>query len=271
MNAPLRIVVITSGSQLVLPILERIAARQELRVVGIAFDREADRQRAPFLRRLRSVLRYRGPRGLLRAVVRRLRPVRPRPSGRRGGGLEAFAREHGIPLHVTRNVHEERSVAFLRDRRADIGLVIGARLLKKNVFEVPRMGSINIHQGIIPDYRGGGSLFWPLFNGEKEIGVSVHKVVSRVDSGPLYVQKRMPLVYDYARHGDRYDSFAREVSPALDRLAIDAVMEALLGIASGTLEARPIDLSRGKRYRRPTWRQRKILRKRIRQRYGSRP
>jgi len=269
MQAKMKIVVITSGSQLLLPIMERIVARPELCLVGIALDRETDRKRAPFVRRLRSVLKYRGPMGLVQALVRKLGATRrAEPGSPVSGGIEKFARDHGIPLHVTGNIHEEHSLAFLRERNADIGLVVGARLLHKSVFQIPRMGCINVHQGIIPDYRGGGSVFWPLFNGEKELGVSVHKVVARVDSGALYVQKRIPLVYDYARHGDSYPSFLREVSPVLDRLAVEAVMEALVGIAQGTIEAKPVNLQKGNRYRRPTWWERRALRRRIRERYG---
>ena len=264
----MRIVILTSGSQLVGPVLERILAQSQVHVCGIVFDTEADRARPPLLQRIKSVIKYKGIWAVVSGLVRRVM-WRRKPNANPATPVSSWrdmAAEHDIPIHVVDNIHEAGSLGFLRDLEPDLGLVIGTRLLKASIFKLPANGCINIHQGIIPDYRGGGTLFWPLFHGEKEIGVSVHKVVRKVDSGALYVQKRMPLVYDFSKYGLDYQAFKSNLAPELDRLAIEAIMEALDGIANGTLEPTPIDTTKGKRCRRPTHRDVKELRKVLRRR-----
>jgi len=266
----MRMVILTSGSQLVGPVLERILAQSQIRVCGIVFDKEADRAKQPLLQRIKSVIKYKGVRAVLSGLVRRV-TQRRKPSASPATPVAAWrdmASEHDIPIYVAGNIHEAGSLSFMRELEPDLGLVIGARLLKRAVFNLPANGCINIHQGIIPDYRGGGTLFWPLFHGENEIGVSVHKVVRQVDSGALYVQKRMPLVYDFSRYGLDYGAFKSDVAPELDRLAIEAIMEALDGIANGKLDPTPIDTTKGKRCRRATHRDVKELRKVLRKRFA---
>ena len=269
----MKIVVMTGDSQLALPIMEKLIVCPELRIVGIVRDMETDHLRLPAHKRLLSVLKYGGPPALFASLLRRFRPSpRRAPQAAQGnsagGGIRDFAARHRIPIHVTGNIHWDDSLAFLRERDSDMGLVVGTRLLKRSVFETPRNGSINIHQGIIPDYRGTGTVFWPLYNNEKQLGISVHGVVSQVDSGALYLQKRIPLVYDYAKYGPRFEEFTRDVSHKLDELAVGAVVETLQGIAAGKLDPMPIDIRRGMRYRRPTWADRRRLRKILKARYA---
>jgi len=274
MEKKLDIVILTGGSPFLLPALERIAAEPDLNLVGMVYDRETGMFSLPLHRRFLSVWKYKGFSGMVNGVLRRMFRFDSRDA--RGDDpdeerqLTEFAGAHGVPLHVTRNVHREESIEFLRRCNADVGLVVGTRILKESVFSLPRMGSINAHTGIVPEYRGAGSVFWPLFNGAEDLGVSVHQVVAEVDSGALYVQKRIPLIYDYERYGVRYEVFQREVAPLLNALAADAILEALLGIARGDVKPVPIDVTAGRRYRRPTHRQKKLLRARLRERYEAR-
>jgi folate-dependent phosphoribosylglycinamide formyltransferase PurN len=68
----------------------------------------------------------------------------------------------------------------------DLVLVSGAPILKPEIFDIPRLGTINVHFGIAPQYRGEHTLFWPLYLQDYEhIGVTIHRIDSRVDTGTM--------------------------------------------------------------------------------------
>ncbi len=70
----------------------------------------------------------------------------------------------------------------MKSADADLGILYGTNIIKETVFSVPKLGSINIHQGLAPLYRGGPTVFWELFNDEKEVGITVHFVAAKVDT-----------------------------------------------------------------------------------------
>lgn len=68
----------------------------------------------------------------------------------------------------------------------DILLVSACPLLEPKVFEIPRIGTINVHRGIAPDYRGERTIFWPLYHREYDkIGVTLHEIDRGIDTGPV--------------------------------------------------------------------------------------
>src|SRR5205085_10634290 len=117
------------------------------------------------------------------------------------------------------------------------------------VFRLPRLGSINLHQGLAPFYRGGPPVFWELYNGEREVGLTVHFVEAKVDTGAVLLQETVPLAYDDA-HGDDFDAFIEAYTARLLRArSAELVARAVQLIAEGAYEARPQDTTLGKRYR----------------------
>jgi methionyl-tRNA formyltransferase len=155
----------------------------------------------------------------------------------------------------------------MRATRSDLGVVYGTNILKESVFAIPRLGSLNLHQGLVPFYRGGPVLFWELFNGEREVGVTVHTVAAKVDAGEIVAQETLPLDYDYEAHGLDFESFIERFREERMRaLSARLVAEAVRMIAEGTARARPQDLSLGRRYRLPTKSEKDELRRRLRRR-----
>lgn len=70
-------------------------------------------------------------------------------------------------------------------------------IIKKNLFNIPKFGTLNLHAGPLPQYRGGSPLNWQIINGEKKIGLSIIKINQTIDGGPLLVQKFFKLKKDY--------------------------------------------------------------------------
>lgn len=85
------------------------------------------------------------------------------------------------------------SQKIIKEINSDLGVLIGTEIIKPEIFKLPKKGMINLHQGNIPKYRGAPPGFWEHFNREKEMFVSVHKVVSKLDAGDLLVEKKFSI------------------------------------------------------------------------------
>jgi len=82
----------------------------------------------------------------------------------------------------------------IKKNKIDIILVCGfPYILKKNIFHLPRIGSINLHGGPLPKYRGGSPLNWQIINNEKYIGLSAIKINEGIDTGEVIAQKNFKL------------------------------------------------------------------------------
>lgn len=256
--------------------LERLLALERVEVVGVFIETPVPRPRA-FKEKIRRSIRYDG---LAATLARSLSKLGGKLIGSGGGGgvsadeheeLRELARARGVPVHFLDDYHAPAALKLMRDARPDLGVVYGTNILKEPVFSIPRLGSINLHQGLVPYYRGGPPVFWELFNDEREVGITVHTVAAKVDAGEIVAQERVPLEYDYGAHGLDFESFieefrARRMLDASARLLAVAVRL----IAEGAAEPRAQDLTLGRRYRLPTKKEKDELRRRLRARRRGR-
>lgn len=108
--------------------------------------------------------------------------------------LRLHCEDLGIPFQTASNFHSEQSLEFVSATDPDLGIVYGTPILKPELFEIPRCGSVNLHQRKVPDYRGGGPVgLWELLNGEHEIGVTVHRVATKLDAGAVVQAASIPI------------------------------------------------------------------------------
>jgi peptidoglycan/xylan/chitin deacetylase (PgdA/CDA1 family) len=100
--------------------------------------------------------------------------------------LAVRCRERNWSFHLTTDIHGVDSLDFVRKLSPDLGVVLGTRILKPALYAIPRLGSINIHKRKVPDYRGGGPIgLWEMLDGQTEIGMTVHRVAEKVDTGAV--------------------------------------------------------------------------------------
>ena len=165
--------------------------------------------------------------------------------------LEKFVEKLHIPFHKVKNFHSESAIKLLREANADLGILKGTNIIKESVFSIPRLGSINSHQGLAPYYRGGPVAFWELFNNEKEIGITVHFVAPKVDTGDIILQKLVPFEYDFARYDFDYEAFLQDFRGSLKEPAAQLLATAVSQIAEGKERRTKQDTSIGKRYKLP--------------------
>jgi methionyl-tRNA formyltransferase/peptidoglycan/xylan/chitin deacetylase (PgdA/CDA1 family) len=100
----------------------------------------------------------------------------------------------GIPIKRVDAFKSPECHAVLRDLRPDVMVICGTPILPESLLSIPSVCTINIHTSVLPHYRGGGSLFWPLFFRDHEkVGFTIHKAIAALDAGPFLYQERVPV------------------------------------------------------------------------------
>src|SRR5690606_36719015 len=135
------------------------------------------------------------------------------------------------------------------------------------VFSLPELGSINLHSGKAPEYRGSAPAFWEMYNGEARVGVTVHWVEAEVDAGPIIRQEMLP--FNPAPPGDPIQYIREYRERVLRPAGLELLVAAVQDIIAGTAEAVPQDHGASSTYRLPTYRQRTELRRRVAARRNS--
>ncbi len=91
-------------------------------------------------------------------------------------------------IHFVPDIHAEDVLARVRALAPDLGLIYGSPILKPELFELPRFGTLGIHHGQLPEYRGKKTTFWAMFNGEQTAGVTIQRVNAGLDEGEIVKQ-----------------------------------------------------------------------------------
>jgi len=118
----------------------------------------------------------------------------------------------------------------LRSLNADLQIVVAFRMLPESVWNMPPLGTINLHGSLLPQYRGAAPINWAVINGEKETGVTTFKLKHEIDTGNILMQESFPI--------DENET-AGEVHDKMKEIGARVLVETVKGIAEGTLEERP--------------------------------
>src|SRR5690606_779008 len=84
-------------------------------------------------------------------------------------------------------------LAELASYKADLQVVVAFRMLPVAVWDMPPMGTINVHGSLLPQYRGAAPINWAIINGETETGVTTFKLKHEIDTGDILLQRRVPI------------------------------------------------------------------------------
>jgi methionyl-tRNA formyltransferase len=142
---------------------------------------------------------------------------------------------------------------LIREFKPDLGVALAAPILKPLLFEIPRLGTINLHKGKLPYYRGMPPAFWELYYDEKEVGCTVHRVERGLDTGAILIEQTL------AR---KPHSTVRSMQLALDEIGVQLICEAVRLLQSGSATWKP-QCGSGHTHRRPTLKQEARLRQRL--------
>jgi methionyl-tRNA formyltransferase len=145
-------------------------------------------------------------------------------------------------LHFVADIHSPSVLEHVRRLQPDLGLIYGSPILKPSLFEIPACGTLGIHHGKLPQYRGKKTTFWAMYNGEATAGVTIQRVNAGLDTGEIVKEGAVPIA------GRSY----RVVWRDLEALGLDLYLEAILVVKAGKVTYRPQSGPKGKLYRDPT-------------------
>jgi methionyl-tRNA formyltransferase/peptidoglycan/xylan/chitin deacetylase (PgdA/CDA1 family) len=222
---------------------------------------------APYRRRqltlsgkIRHVRRNQGWRGLVEVAAHKVRG-----SFRKETAVETrFLLDPAVAHLHFEDFHDPDCLAALKKLQPDLGVIAGTYILKASVFAAPRLGSINLHSGKVPKYRGAAPAFWELYNGESEVGITIHRVVAEVDAGSILKQEIFPL--NNAPEGDVIEYLERYRSVVLRPNGVRMLAEVVGKIAGGTVEEAPQDHGHAITYKSPDYRAIQELKRVVRRR-----
>ena len=144
-------------------------------------------------------------------------------------------------IHFIPDIHDEVVLAQVRALAPDLGLIYGSPILKPALFEIPAYGTLGIHHGQVPQYRGKKTTFWAMYQGEPVAGVTIQRVTAGLDTGQIVRSGEVSI----GRR--RYGTVWREVLA----LGLNLYIEAILQVRAGTAVYRPQTGPKGKLYRDP--------------------
>ena len=165
-------------------------------------------------------------------------PDRPRGRGRvlEPTPVAALARELDLPLLQPEKIGDEPALAWLRERRPDLGVVVAfGQFIPKSARELPRLGMVNAHASLLPRWRGAAPIEWALDAGDAKTGVSVMRVAREMDAGEVCLARELEI---------GPEETGGELAERVSRLAGEALVEGVDLIASGRAEFRAQDESR---------------------------
>jgi peptidoglycan/xylan/chitin deacetylase (PgdA/CDA1 family) len=270
-NNKLRLAILTgSDSEATRLAIESLIALPNAEVCGILLDTE----QPSFRRRMRNLRRNIRREGVSYAWFRigeaiydrvetwAARIASPEEADRllresfpaRAFSLADFTRMHGIPVIDVGNINSQTAADSLRKLRADLGVVLGTRILKRSTFSVPVMGSINLHKGKVPEYRGQPAGFWEIYDEESSAGVTVHFVDDGLDTGDIVGEATVAIHLK-----DSPETLRRK----LDLCGAEILPKCVSQIAEGTFIRQPQPKSSHKPRTSPTRKDRKAVEARL--------
>ncbi|HSX98943.1 MAG TPA: methionyl-tRNA formyltransferase [Streptomyces sp.] len=147
-----------------------------------------------------------------------------------------LAEQHGVPVLLRNRPDDEELLRALKEADPDLIVANNWRTwLPPEIFDLPEHGTLNIHDSLLPTYAGFSPLIWALINGEKEVGVTAHRMDGELDMGDVLLQRSVPV----GPRDTATDLFHRTVD-----LIGPLVIDSLELIASGKAVWTPQDRSR---------------------------
>lgn len=157
-----------------------------------------------------------------------------KPAGRgmelQQSAVKKYALEHQLPVLQPEKLRDPGFLEALRHLNADLQICVAFRMLPEIVWNMPPMGTINLHGSLLPQYRGAAPINWAVINGEKETGVTTFKLQHEIDTGNILLQERFPI---------GTEDTAGTVHDIMKEVGAQLLVKTVQGLANGTLTETP--------------------------------
>jgi methionyl-tRNA formyltransferase len=144
--------------------------------------------------------------------------------------VKRYAVDNGLNVLQPEKLKNPEFLESLRALQADLQIVVAFRMLPEVVWNMPRMGSVNLHGSLLPQYRGAAPINWAVINGEKETGVTTFKLKHEIDTGDILLQESFPI-------GE--NETAGDVHDKMKKIGAQLLVRTVKGLADGSLQETP--------------------------------
>ena len=120
-----------------------------------------------------------------------------KPAGRghkiQYSAVKSYALTQNLPLLQPDKLKDEDFHKELKAWKADLQIVVAFRMLPEVVWNMPRLGTFNLHASLLPQYRGAAPINWAIMNGDKETGATTFFLTHEIDTGKIILQEKLPI------------------------------------------------------------------------------
>ncbi|MFN8207924.1 MAG: methionyl-tRNA formyltransferase [Bacteroidales bacterium] len=158
-------------------------------------------------------------------------PDKPAGRGRQltSSPVKTFAESKNIPVLTPEKLKDPAFLNRLQSCQADLFIVVAFRMLPREVWTMPPLGTFNLHASLLPQYRGAAPINWAIINGEKKTGITTFFIDQEIDTGRIIFQEEIPIPDNYTA-GDLHDKMmvegARLVLKTADAIATGNIQPA---------------------------------------------
>ena len=160
-----------------------------------------------------------------------------KPSGRgqriTESAVKVFARENNFKVLQPQNLKAEEFLSELKALNADLQIIVAFRMLPEVVWDMPRLGTFNLHASLLPQYRGAAPINWAVINGDKETGATTFFLQHKIDTGNIILQNKVEIL-DNDTAGTVHDKLMYS--------GADLVVQTVDRILNGNIEATPQEI-----------------------------
>ena len=157
-----------------------------------------------------------------------------KPGGRgmhlQQSAVKKYALEKNIPVLQPEKLKNPDFLSLLKSYQADLQVVVAFRMLPEVVWNMPPMGTINVHGSLLPKYRGAAPINWAVINGEKETGITTFKLQHTIDTGDVLLQSSLEI---------GPDETTGEVHDRMKELGASILVKTVKGLIDGSLHPLP--------------------------------
>ena len=144
--------------------------------------------------------------------------------------VKQYAVANNIDVLQPEKLKNEDFIATLKSYNADLQIVVAFRMLPEIVWAIPRMGTVNLHGSLLPQYRGAAPINWALINGELQSGITTFKLQQQIDTGDILLHQAVDITHDMN---------AGELHDILMNLGGELIVKTINGLVNNTIVEQP--------------------------------
>jgi len=144
--------------------------------------------------------------------------------------VKKYAVQKKLPVLQPEKLKDPNFIQTLQSLKADLQVVVAFRMLPEVVWNMPPLGTINLHASLLPQYRGAAPINWAIINGEKETGVTTFKLQHEIDTGNILLQEKISIA-DNETAGSLHDKMMYT--------GADVLLQTIRQIEDGTIKETP--------------------------------